>query len=392
MYAMQLASGTPSALVDWNNNYGADEDKCVLFHCGNWAKSFLPTSRWPTRRSWVPRWASKTPGCARRPHARGTPDLRPDHTDDCAGAMRAYVGEASSRTMTATFAPRAVARVPKLQKLMRYVCNRGFRAPRRHDASQTADVLAEAFELTPAGASTTTNRRPNSMPTDHQPRSVAALPGHLLRAHQAGRWRTHRRGFVVHRHPERTSTTASSGWRPRRSTDPRRDRYARAKGHCVEALYVVSPNADFPARRTRDARPLPVALRRPPTRQVQASSRTRALGHGLPLLRRAGARGEDGRCGLPRIHPARRGELAEGSNWEAAMAAPTTGSTTSPPSSIATRSRSPAAPADVMNSEPLEGEMDGLRWAVRRVGRATILRHLTEGLRAPLARRPGRPS
>ena len=42
MYAMQLASGSPSALVDWNNNYADDENKCVLFHCGNWAKSFLP--------------------------------------------------------------------------------------------------------------------------------------------------------------------------------------------------------------------------------------------------------------------------------------------------------------------------------------------------------------
>ena len=42
MYAMQLASGSPSALVDWNNNYADDPNKCVLFHCGNWAKSFLP--------------------------------------------------------------------------------------------------------------------------------------------------------------------------------------------------------------------------------------------------------------------------------------------------------------------------------------------------------------
>ncbi|HVO72303.1 MAG TPA: hypothetical protein VMT24_19780, partial [Aggregatilineaceae bacterium] len=41
MYALQLASGTPSALVDWNNNYSSDPDKCVLFHCGNWAKTFL---------------------------------------------------------------------------------------------------------------------------------------------------------------------------------------------------------------------------------------------------------------------------------------------------------------------------------------------------------------
>ncbi|MBV9492486.1 MAG: fucose isomerase, partial [Verrucomicrobia bacterium] len=41
MYALQLASGKPSALVDWNNNYGEDPNKCVLFHCGNWAKSFF---------------------------------------------------------------------------------------------------------------------------------------------------------------------------------------------------------------------------------------------------------------------------------------------------------------------------------------------------------------
>ncbi|MFM8322847.1 MAG: L-fucose/L-arabinose isomerase family protein, partial [Chloroflexota bacterium] len=42
MYALQLASGFPGALVDWNNNYADDPDKCVLFHCGNWAKSFVP--------------------------------------------------------------------------------------------------------------------------------------------------------------------------------------------------------------------------------------------------------------------------------------------------------------------------------------------------------------
>ena len=32
MYAMQLAAGSPAAIVDWNNNYGDDENKCVLFH------------------------------------------------------------------------------------------------------------------------------------------------------------------------------------------------------------------------------------------------------------------------------------------------------------------------------------------------------------------------
>ena len=45
MYALQLAGGSPSALVDWNNNYGGDPEKCVFFHCGNWAKDFLPDIR-----------------------------------------------------------------------------------------------------------------------------------------------------------------------------------------------------------------------------------------------------------------------------------------------------------------------------------------------------------
>lgn len=41
MHALQLASQTPSALLDWNNNYGEDPDKAVCFHCSNLPKSFF---------------------------------------------------------------------------------------------------------------------------------------------------------------------------------------------------------------------------------------------------------------------------------------------------------------------------------------------------------------
>jgi L-fucose isomerase-like protein len=34
MQALKLASDTPAACVDWNNNYGDDPDKVILFHCG----------------------------------------------------------------------------------------------------------------------------------------------------------------------------------------------------------------------------------------------------------------------------------------------------------------------------------------------------------------------
>ncbi len=34
MRALHLASGEPATCLDWNNNYGDDDDKCILFHCG----------------------------------------------------------------------------------------------------------------------------------------------------------------------------------------------------------------------------------------------------------------------------------------------------------------------------------------------------------------------
>lgn len=148
MYAMQLASGTPSALVDWNNNYGAADDKCVLFHCGNWAKSFLPDikilnapilgSTLGVENTWGA-LDGRTPA-APLTYGRIT-------TDDPAGAIRTYVGQGElTNDELKTFGNRAVARVPKLQKLMRHVCREGFEHHVVMNASSTAGVLAEAFE------------------------------------------------------------------------------------------------------------------------------------------------------------------------------------------------------------------------------------------------------
>lgn len=41
MYSMQLASEQPTACLDWNNNYGEDPDKVILFHCGPVAQSLM---------------------------------------------------------------------------------------------------------------------------------------------------------------------------------------------------------------------------------------------------------------------------------------------------------------------------------------------------------------
>jgi L-fucose isomerase-like protein len=41
MAALSLASGQPSTLLDWNNNYEEEEDKCILFHCGPVPQSLM---------------------------------------------------------------------------------------------------------------------------------------------------------------------------------------------------------------------------------------------------------------------------------------------------------------------------------------------------------------
>jgi L-fucose isomerase-like protein len=148
MYAMQLASLSPSALVDWNNNYGSADDKCVLFHCGNWAKSFLPDVRIlnaPILGSTLGvenTWGAldgRTPA-APLTYGRIT-------TDDAAGVIRTYVGEGQlTNDELKTFGNRAVAHVPRLQKLMRHVCREGFEHHVVMNASRTAGILAEAFE------------------------------------------------------------------------------------------------------------------------------------------------------------------------------------------------------------------------------------------------------
>jgi L-fucose isomerase-like protein len=41
MAALSLASGAAPACLDWNNNYGEDDDKCILFHCGPLPQSLM---------------------------------------------------------------------------------------------------------------------------------------------------------------------------------------------------------------------------------------------------------------------------------------------------------------------------------------------------------------
>jgi L-fucose isomerase-like protein len=148
MYALQLASGRPSALVDWNNNYGADRDKCVFFHCGNWAKEFLPDIRIGTapilgtvlgEENTVGALEGRTPA--------GPVTFGRVSTDDFSGEIRAYVGEGRfTDDPLKTFGTRAVVEIPRLQQLMRRICREGFEHHAAMNGTHVAGAVREAME------------------------------------------------------------------------------------------------------------------------------------------------------------------------------------------------------------------------------------------------------
>ena len=147
MYALQLASGTPSALVDWNNNYGNDPEKCVFFHCGNWAKDFLPDIRIATAPILGTTLGEEnTFGALEGRTEPGPVTFGRVSTDDLTGKLTAYVGEGEfTEDPLDTFGTRAVVHVKGLPALMHLICQSGFEHHAAMNRSHIAGAVAEAL-------------------------------------------------------------------------------------------------------------------------------------------------------------------------------------------------------------------------------------------------------
>ena len=145
MHALQLASGTPSALLDWNNNYGDDPDKAVCFHCSNLPRHFFRETHMdfqPVRAGTVGR-ENIYGTCVGRVKSGPMSFVR-FSTNDREGSIHGYVGEGEfTDDPLETFGGAGVVRIPKLQELLRYICERGFE---HHVAANLAPVAASVLE------------------------------------------------------------------------------------------------------------------------------------------------------------------------------------------------------------------------------------------------------
>jgi len=129
MYALALAAGTPSALLDWNNNYGDDRDMCVCTHCGNFPKGFvggeIEISELDVLGEQLGR--ERSFGAIKGKVKAGPMTFFRMTTDDLNGGIRAYTGEGEFTDDPFPMAGGiAVCRVPRLQVLMDRLCTGGF--------------------------------------------------------------------------------------------------------------------------------------------------------------------------------------------------------------------------------------------------------------------------
>jgi L-fucose isomerase-like protein len=147
MYALVLATGNAAAIVDWNNNYGTDRNKCVAQHCGNYPKSFVGKPIEIDNLSVLSTVINPELcfGAINGKVEPGPMTFLRFSTDDYQGRVRGYVGEGEfTADPFAMLGSIAVCAVPNLQQLLKFICKRGFEHHVAMVRSQVADVIQEA--------------------------------------------------------------------------------------------------------------------------------------------------------------------------------------------------------------------------------------------------------
>jgi len=146
MYILQIASDTPSAILDWNNNYGDDPEKMVLFHCSNLPKSFFKD----TKMTIHPIIGDDKPDLSfgaiqGRIQTKPCTLLRIE-TDDMYGDIKALLVEGNyTDDPLDTYGGYGVIEIPGLQNVLKTLCNEGFAHHVGATLNEVGDIVNEAL-------------------------------------------------------------------------------------------------------------------------------------------------------------------------------------------------------------------------------------------------------
>lgn len=138
MYALQLASSLPAALADFNNNYGDDPEKCVLFHCSAFAPHFFEKCPRLTCHEMQGFYGSLSGKMK-----AGPVTLFRLETDDVNGKIKGYVAEGViTDDDIDTFGSYGILKVEGLQSLLDHVTRNGF----AHHVALVRDHVAPVIQ------------------------------------------------------------------------------------------------------------------------------------------------------------------------------------------------------------------------------------------------------
>ena len=148
MYALALAAQTPSALLDWNNNFAKDRNKVVCTHCSNYPKSFFRNDIEIGSLDILGTVLGEedTFGAVKGKVAPGDMTYFRISTDDPLGMVKSYLGEGritdDPYNMDGGI---AVCEIPNLQNLMKFICRNGFEHHVGMVRGHVAEILEEAI-------------------------------------------------------------------------------------------------------------------------------------------------------------------------------------------------------------------------------------------------------
>ncbi|MFX1477686.1 MAG: L-fucose/L-arabinose isomerase family protein [Promethearchaeota archaeon] len=147
MYILQLASGTPSAIVDWNNNYGDDPNKMVLFHCSNFPKSFFQDSKMTVHPIMSEYDGEENTFGAIQGRVKTKPcTMLRIETDDVYGEIKAIVIEGKyTDDPLDTYGGYGVVEIANLQELLKKICRGGFAHHVAVSLNEIGDIVYEAL-------------------------------------------------------------------------------------------------------------------------------------------------------------------------------------------------------------------------------------------------------
>jgi len=148
MHALQLASGSPGTCLDWNNNYGDEDDKCILFHCGPVPASLMTGKGQIADHAILSNVVGKgnAYGCNVGRIKPGPMTFASMLTD--AGKLKCYIGEGQITEDPIAddfFGCAGVAEIPNLQDVMLHVGRNGFRHHVSVTAGHTKAAMVEAL-------------------------------------------------------------------------------------------------------------------------------------------------------------------------------------------------------------------------------------------------------